>query len=90
LIGVLYLSSGKLCGPGTGFDSQRVIWPALDYLNKAKEIDSSYTDIVDPLIKDYKKYLPTRAEIAAKGLKVGGSYNVPCWINESSTIVSKD
>jgi tetratricopeptide (TPR) repeat protein len=90
LIGVLYLSSGKLCGPGTGFDSQRVIWPAFDYFNKAKEIDPSYAEIVDPLMKDYKKYLPTRAELSAKGLKVGGSYNVPCWINESSTIVSKD
>lgn len=90
LIGVLYLSSGKLCGPGTGFDSQRVIWPAFDYFNKAKQIDPSYAEIVDPLMKDYKKYLPTRAEIAAKGLKVGGFYNVPCWIQESSTIVSKD
>jgi len=27
-IGLMYLSSGPQCGPGTGFDSQRVIWPA--------------------------------------------------------------
>ena len=90
LIGVLYLSSGKLCGPGTGFDSQRVIWPAFDYFNKAKQIDSSYAEIVDPLMKDYKKYLPTKAELAAKGLKSGSSYTVPCWIQESSTVISKD
>ncbi|HUH74912.1 MAG TPA: tetratricopeptide repeat protein [Chitinophagales bacterium] len=90
LIGVLYLSSGKLCGPGTGFDSQRVIWPAFDYFNKAKEIDPSYAEVVDPLMKDYKKYLPTREEISAKGLKVGRTYNVPCWIQETTTIISKD
>lgn len=90
LIGVLYLSSGKLCGPGTGFDSQRVIWPAFDYFNKAKELDSTYAEVVDPMMKDYKKYLPTRAEIADKGLRVGGSYTVPCWIQESTTIIAKD
>ena len=90
LIGVLYMSSGKLCGPGTGFDSQRVLWPAFDYLNKAKELDPSYAEVVEPLMKEYKKYLPTRAEIVAKGLKVGGTYLVPCWIQEEATVVSKD
>ncbi|MCO5230772.1 MAG: tetratricopeptide repeat protein [Chitinophagales bacterium] len=89
-IGVLYLSSGKKCGPGTGFDSQRVIWPAFDYFNKAKQLDSTYTEIVDGLMNDYKKYLPTRSEIAAKGLKVGATYTVPCWIQEETTILSKD
>lgn len=90
LIGVLYLSSGKKCGPGTGFDSQRVIWPAIDYFEKAKVLDPSFANIVDPLIKDYTKYLPTRAEVAAKGLKVGSAYTVPCWINEETTVRTKD
>lgn len=90
LIGVLYLSSGKMCGPGTGFDSQRVIWPAFDYFNKAKTLDSSYAEVVDPLMRDYRQYLPTREEIKAKGLRVGNSYTVPCWIQEETTIVSKD
>lgn len=86
LIGVLYLSSGSKCGPGTGFNSQRVMWPAFDYFNKAKELDESYAEIVDPLMKDYRQYLPTRAEVAERGLKVGGTYTVPCWINEETTV----
>lgn len=90
LIGVLYLSSGKKCGPGTGFDSQRVIWPAFDYFEKAKQLDESFAAIVDPLIKDYTKYLPTRSEVNAKGLKVGATYTVPCWINEETTVRTKD
>lgn len=90
LIGVLYLSSGSKCGSGTGFNSQRVLWPAFDYFNKAKELDESYAEVVDPLMKDYKQYLPTRAEVAAKGLRVGGTYTVPCWINEETTVITKD
>lgn len=90
LIGLMYMSSGKKCGTGTGFDSQRVLWPAFDYFNKAKELDASYAEIVDPLMKDYTKYLPTKAEIAAKGLRTGNKYLVPCWIEEEGTIISKD
>ena len=90
LIGVLYLSSGKKCGSGTGFNSQRVIWPAFDYLKKAEQLDSTYTEIVEPLMRDYKKFLPTRTEIASKGLKAGGTYFVPCWIQEDATVVAKD
>jgi tetratricopeptide (TPR) repeat protein len=90
MIGVLYMSSGKLCGPGTGFDSQRVLWPAFDYLEKAKAVDPSFTETIDDLLKEYKKYLPDRAAIAQKGLKVGGNYFVPCWIQEESIVRSKD
>jgi len=36
LIGKLYASSGPLCGPGTGWDSQIVTWPAIDMFKKAK------------------------------------------------------
>lgn len=90
MIGILYLSSGKLCGPGTGFDSQRVLWPAFDYLEKAKSVDPSLTETIDELLKDYKKYLPDRATITQKGLKVGSTYFVPCWIQEEGLVRSKD
>ncbi|MCO5248979.1 MAG: tetratricopeptide repeat protein [Chitinophagales bacterium] len=90
LIGVLYLSSGSKCGTGTGFNSQRVLWPAYDYFKKALELDPSFDEVVSPLMRDYKKFLPTRAEVAAKGLKVGGKYLVPCWINEEATVIVRD
>ena len=90
MIGVLYMSSGKLCGPGTGFDSQRILWPAFDYLEKAKLVDASLTETIDDLLKEYKSFLPTKAIVAQKGLKVGGSYFVPCWIQEESTVRTKD
>ena len=90
LIGNLYLSSGKLCGPGTGFQSQIVLWPAFDYLRKAIEIgDEEVKTEAQKSISSYTQYLPTKAEVVAKKLAVGGSYTVKCWINETTTVQVK-
>jgi len=88
-IGVLYASSGKLCGPGTGFESQKVLWPAFDYFYKAKEIDPSIAADCDKMIADYKPFLPSKEEILKKKLKEGQQYNVGCWINETGTVRAK-
>ncbi|MFN8295475.1 MAG: hypothetical protein U0T69_04730 [Chitinophagales bacterium] len=91
LIATLYLSSGPLCGPGTGFQSQIVLWPAFDYFNKVIEIggDDEVVEEAKKYIADYTKYLPTKAEITAKKLTVGGPYTVKCWINEETTVKVK-
>ncbi len=91
LIATLYLSSGPLCGPGTGFQSQIVLWPAFDYFNKVIEIggDDEVVEEAKKYIADYTKYLPTKAEVVAKKLSVGGPYTVKCWINEETTVQVK-
>ena len=91
LIATLYLSSGPLCGPGTGFQSQIVLWPAFDYFNKVIEIggDDDVVAEAKKYIEEYTKYLPTKAEITAKKLSVGGPYTVKCWINEETTVKVK-
>lgn len=87
LIGNLYLGSGKLCGPGTGFQSQIVLWPAFDYLKKAIEVGSDdVKEEAQKMITEYTKYLPTKADIIAKKLNVGAPYTVKCWINEETTV----
>ena len=89
-IGMMYLSSGELCGPGTGFDSQRVLWPAFDKLNTAiaKGISADLASDAKSTMSQYKQYLPTKAQLAAEGLSEGASYTVPCWINETTTVRS--
>ena len=82
----LYASSAKLCGPGTGFDSQRVVWVAVDMYNKAKSIDSSVSGKANAGIKKFKEFMPTSEDGFMRGLKVGTSYLVPCWINESTIV----
>ncbi|MCB0703988.1 MAG: hypothetical protein KDC34_01705 [Saprospiraceae bacterium] len=86
LIGRLYASSGALCGPGRGWDSQIVTWPAIDMWNKAKAVDPSAASEANKLINTYTQYMPGIEEIFQRNLKEGQSFYVGCWIQESTTI----
>ncbi len=86
LIGTLYASSGPRCGPGRGWDSQIVTWPAIDMWRKAKSIDGSVSGEANRLINTYLQYMPDRGEIHQRTLKEGDSFFVPCWIQRSTTI----
>lgn len=86
LIGRLYASSGPLCGPGRGWDSQIVTWPAIDMWRKAKSVDSSVASEANKFINRYTQYMPTKEDIFIRNLKVGDSYRVPCWIQETTVI----
>lgn len=86
LIGNLYASSGPLCGPGTGWDSQVVTWPAIDKWQYAKSIDPSVSSKANQLINKYSQFMPSVADIFQRGLKQGQPFKVGCWINESTKI----
>lgn len=86
IMGRLYASSGPICGPGTGWDSQIVTWPAIDMWKKAKSVDPSVAGEAGKLIRRYQKYMPSREDIFQHGLKEGASFHVPCWINANTTI----
>jgi len=86
LIGRLYASSGPLCGPGTGFDSQRVVWVAIDMWNKAKSVDPAAKAEAVKFINQYAQYMPNKEDIFIRGLKEGDSYKLPCWIQRSTKI----
>jgi hypothetical protein len=90
LIGKLYASSGPLCGPGTGFDSQIVTWPAIDKFEYAKRIDPSVADEANKWINRYRQYMPKKEDLFFRSLSVGNSYKVGCWINETTTIRTSD
>ena len=86
LIGKLYASSGPLCGPGRGWDSQIVTWPAIDKFEYAKKIDPQVASDANKFINSYQKYMPDIEEIFIRGKKVGQAFYVGCWINETTTI----
>jgi tetratricopeptide (TPR) repeat protein len=86
LIGTLYASSGPLCGPGTGFDSQVVTWPAIDKWQQAKRIDPSVAAEANRLINRYSQYMPSKSDIFSRGIEEGSSYTVGCWIQETTRV----
>lgn len=86
LIGKLYASSGPLCGPGRGWDSQIVTWPAIDKWQYAKTIDASVANEANKLINQYSAYMPSLEDVFQRGLQEGQTIFVPCWIQESTRI----
>jgi tetratricopeptide (TPR) repeat protein len=89
-IGKLYASSGPLCGPGRGFESQKVTWVAIDRFVAARNLDSSVAAEANGLIAQYSKYMPSSEDIFSRTLKKGSSYTVGCWINETTTVRTAD
>jgi len=89
-IGRLYASSGPLCGPGRGWDSQVVVWPALDMWTKAKSIDPSVAAEANKWIRQYSQYMPKKEDVFQRLKKVGESYFVGCWIQRSTVIRTAD
>lgn len=86
LIGRLYASSGPLCGPGRGFDSQIVVWPAIDMWNRARSVDPTAAAEANKFIGRYAQYMPSKEDIFQRGLKEGDTFRVGCWINETTRI----
>lgn len=69
-----------------GWDSQIVVWPAIDMWNKAKRIDSSTAAEKHKFIGQYEQYMPDRSEIFSRLLNDGDSFFVGCWIQECTTV----
>lgn len=90
LIGRLYASSGPLCGPGRGWDSQIVTWPAIDMWQKAKRVDPNAAAEANKWIGRYSQYMPNREDVFIRSLKAGQSYYVGCWIQRSTVIRTSD
>ncbi len=85
LIGKLYASSGPLCGPGTGWDSQIVTWPAIDKFKQALS-DPATKSEAQQLITTYKQYMPKKEDIFQRSIEAGSNYKVGCWIQENTKV----
>ena len=91
LIGRLYASSGSKCGTGTGFESQTVVWAAIDMWNKAKSVDPSVATEAQNLINKYYQYMPSKSDIFLRpDISIGDSYSIGCWIGVTTTVRASD
>ena len=85
LIGDIYAASANECGSNS-FESAMLYSAAIDKFIAAKNMDSSVADFANKKIATYSKYLPSNEDAFFNGYKEGDSYNVGCWINESTKV----
>ncbi|MGM0496722.1 MAG: tetratricopeptide repeat protein [Bacteroidota bacterium] len=85
LIGRMYTKSVEECGDDE-FEQKTVYWAAVDKFQKAKEVDSDVADEADEYIESYRPRFPDKKTIFFQNLELGESYEIGCWINETTTI----
>jgi tetratricopeptide (TPR) repeat protein len=85
LIGNLYASSSDNCGEND-FEKTTVFWAAVDKFQQAKSVDSECSAEANDLITKYKAYFPNVEDAFFYGFEAGKEYTVGCWINEKTTV----
>lgn len=65
------------CG-GNEIERRAHYWVAVDYLNKAKNADSSLAEEANRLIRQYSVYFPEAAEAFMYNLTDGNGYSIVC------------
>jgi tetratricopeptide (TPR) repeat protein len=88
LIGNLYASSSNLCGENE-FEKSTIFWVAVDNFARAKSVDPESADEANELINKYSQYFPNVEDAFFYGFENGQSYTVGCWINEKTTVRSR-
>ena len=85
LIGDIYAAASKDCGSNT-FEQGMVFSAAIDKFIQAKNIDNTVVDAANKKIATYSKYLPSNEDAFFSGAKEGNTFQIGCWINESTKV----
>lgn len=85
MIGDMYASTAKQCGDNE-LSSKAAYWAAVDKYQKAKQIDPTVADEANQRINTYKQYFPRKETIFFHDYSEGDTYEVECWINETTTV----
>ena len=86
-LGYIYIAGAKTCGDD--FEESTVYWVAIDAFRKALS-DEDTKDRASKSINTYSKYFPAKETCFFKGVEVGKSYTVECWINKTTTVRTSD
>jgi tetratricopeptide (TPR) repeat protein len=88
LIGDAYASSSANCTEDK-LGGKTVFWAAVDKYYKAKQVDPSVEETANEKIGRFSAYFPDQESLFFLTINDGTSYNVGCWIGESTTVRSK-
>ena len=84
IIGTLYANTASTISTDA-FIQKTAYWAAVDKFEKAKAVDPTVAATANKLIASYKGLYPSKTEGFMRKLTTG-SYTVPGWINETTTI----
>jgi tetratricopeptide (TPR) repeat protein len=85
LIGRMYAQSVNQCGKDD-FEKKAVLWAAVDKFAKAKSVDPELSKEAQDYINSYRPRFPNKKNIFFHNLQIGDSYQIGCWINETTTV----
>ncbi|OYT16806.1 MAG: hypothetical protein B7C24_05770 [Bacteroidetes bacterium 4572_77] len=85
LMGDMYAASASKCG-GNELTDKVAYWAAIDKYIQAKNAEPELKELANKRIATYSKYFPSQETIFFHDLKVGDSYKVECWINETTKV----
>jgi hypothetical protein len=86
-LGNIYIAGAKTCGDD--FEKSTVYWIAIDAFRKALP-DEDTKDRASKNINTYSKYFPAKEICFFKGVEVGKSHTVECWINKTTIVRTSD
>ncbi len=86
LIGDLYANSAERCTGDDEVASKSIYWAAVDKYQKAKSVDPEVAEQAQAKINKFSNYFPSQESIFFNNLSEGNSYEVGCWINETTTV----
>lgn len=85
LIGEIYVAAVKDCGSNE-FEQGMVYSAAIDKFIQAKNMDALVEDVANKRIAACSKLLPTIENAFFSKVKEGSTFQVGCWINESTKV----
>jgi tetratricopeptide (TPR) repeat protein len=85
LIGRMYTESVDQCGTND-FEKKAVLWAAVDKFIKAKQVDPDMAEEANGYINSYQPRFPDKKTIFFQNYEIGDTYNVGCWINETTRV----
>lgn len=83
----LYASSLNSCGKNE-FEKRMTFVAAYNKAKAAQRVDPSISTVAGKFLRNYKANFPSNKVIFTEGVKVGDSFTVKCWINESVKVAS--
>lgn len=87
IIGRAYAAAVRSVYPDDPILSSCVYYAVVDKLNKAKSLDPSLEEEINPLIRTYSAHFPKKEDIFMKPeLEVGKPFRIGGWIQETVTI----